>query len=68
MELNETLSYTEQPVRILDTKVRSTRRKDITMVKILWANHEREAATWETETFMREKYPHLFQVSKVTGT
>ncbi|XP_057535205.1 uncharacterized protein LOC130813392 [Amaranthus tricolor] len=67
VELDQTLSYMEQPVCILDTKVRSTRRKDITMVKVLWANHECEAATWETETFMREKYPHLFQVSKVTG-
>ncbi|XP_057520882.1 uncharacterized protein LOC130801133 [Amaranthus tricolor] len=68
VELDETLSYSEQPVHILDTKVRSTRRKDIIMVKVLWENHERKAATWETKTFMREKYPHLFQVSKVTGT
>ena len=68
MELDENLSYTEQLVRVLDTKVRNTRRKDITIVKVLWANHERKAATWETKTFIREKYPHLFQVSKVTGT
>ena len=55
-ELETNLSYEEQPIRILDTKVRSTRRKDVTMVKVLWANHEREVATWETESAMREKY------------
>src|SRR5688572_28580073 len=68
LELNTTLSYVEQSIHILDTKFRSTRRKDITVVKVLWANHEREAATWETKTSMREKYPHLFKVSKVKRT
>ncbi|XP_057546001.1 uncharacterized protein LOC130824992 [Amaranthus tricolor] len=48
LDLDTSLSYSEQPVRILDTKVRITRRKDIFMVKVLWSNHEREAATWET--------------------
>jgi hypothetical protein len=67
LELDSTLTYEEKPVRILVTKVRSTRRKDITMVKVLWSNHEREAATWETESSMREKYPFLFQVSKFRG-
>ena len=36
------------------------------MGKVLWANHEREATTWETEISMREMYQQLFQVSKVT--
>ncbi|XP_057543933.1 uncharacterized protein LOC130823332 [Amaranthus tricolor] len=62
-----TFSYVEQPVHILSTKVRSTRRNDINMLKVLWANHEREVTTYETELSMREKYPHLFQVSKSYG-
>ncbi|XP_057540637.1 uncharacterized protein LOC130818482 [Amaranthus tricolor] len=61
LDLDTSLSYSEQPVRIFDTKVRSTRRKDISMVKVLWSNHEHEAATWETEGSLRAKYPHLFQ-------
>ncbi|XP_057545924.1 uncharacterized protein LOC130824918 [Amaranthus tricolor] len=40
--------------------VRSTRRRDITMVKVLWSNHRSQEATWETEDSMRGKYPHLF--------
>ncbi|XP_057517943.1 uncharacterized protein LOC130798862 [Amaranthus tricolor] len=68
LDLDISLSYPEQPVRILDKNVRSTRRKDISMVKFLWSNHEHEAATWETEDSMRAKYPHLFQFNSVTGT
>ncbi|XP_057520849.1 uncharacterized protein LOC130801106 [Amaranthus tricolor] len=60
LDLDENLSYEEKPIKILDSKVRSTRRKDIKMVKVLWANQRRQEATWETEDSMREKYPHLF--------
>ena len=52
-DLDENLSYEEQPIRILDRKVRSTRRKDITMVKVLWSDHRSQEATWETEDSMR---------------
>ncbi|XP_057526345.1 uncharacterized protein LOC130805581 [Amaranthus tricolor] len=68
LELDESLTYEEQLVRILDAKVHSTRRKDITMVKVLWSNHRSQEATWETEYSMREQYPHFFsQVSKLRG-
>ena len=56
---------TELHVRILDTKVRSTQRKDITMVKVLWANNEHEAATWETKTSMRTRT--YFRLLKLRG-
>ncbi|XP_057540619.1 uncharacterized protein LOC130818465 [Amaranthus tricolor] len=45
LELDESLTYEEQPVRILDKKVRSTRRNDITMVMVLWSNHRSQEAT-----------------------
>ncbi|XP_057538063.1 uncharacterized protein LOC130815591 [Amaranthus tricolor] len=35
LDLDTSLSYSEKPIRILDTKFRSTRRKDISMVKVL---------------------------------
>ncbi|CAH9102832.1 unnamed protein product, partial [Cuscuta epithymum] len=49
VELDETLTYEERPIQILDTKTRETRRKAIKMVKVLWSNHLAENATWETE-------------------
>ena len=36
------------------------RTKVIPLAKVLWKNHEREAATWEPEAQMRHKYHQLF--------
>lgn len=67
LELDETLTYEERPVKVLDRKVRSTRNKDVKIVKVLWSNHKTEEATWEAEEEMRKKYPDLFiEVSRVT--
>ena len=32
----------------------------IPLVKVMWKNHEREAATWELEAPMHHQYPQLF--------
>ncbi|XP_027082175.1 uncharacterized protein [Coffea arabica] len=58
--LDETLTYEEQPVQILDRKVKELRNKQIPLVKILWRNHDMEEATWEVEEDMQKKYPSLF--------
>lgn len=59
------MTYEERPVKILDHKVRSTRNKDVKIVKVLWSNHKTEEATWEAEDEMRRKFPELFiEVSK----
>jgi hypothetical protein len=61
VELDPSMSYQEHPVEILDTKTRKTRNRETKLVKVLWTNHQTEEATWETESEMREKYPHLFE-------
>jgi hypothetical protein len=53
IEIEPDLSYTEQPIQILDTKERVTRRKKINMYKILWDHHIEEEATWETESYLQ---------------
>ena len=60
VELEENLSYVEQPVQILDRKEQVLRTKTIPMVKVLWRSQAVEEATWETEESMRERYPYLF--------
>ncbi|XP_074293340.1 uncharacterized protein LOC141620338 [Silene latifolia] len=60
IELDETMIYEENTVKILDTKVRKTRRGETHMVKVLWNNNNIEEATWEVESAMRDKYPNLF--------
>ena len=60
IEVDETMTYEETPVKILDSKVRTTRRGEIKMVKVLWNNNNVEEATWEVESLMQQKSPHLF--------
>jgi len=55
------MSYTEEPVQILDRKEKQLRSKIIPLVKVLWRNQHIEEATWELEEEMRKNYPHLFQ-------
>ena len=60
MELNEDLTFEEEPIAIVDFQVRQLRSKVIPMVKVLWRNNNVEEHTWETETEMRTSYPYLF--------
>jgi hypothetical protein len=66
IEIEPDLSYTEQPIQILDTKERVTRRKKIKMYKILWDHHTEEEAAWETESYLQQNFrtflPTNFQI------
>jgi hypothetical protein len=61
LDVQETLEYLEYPVRILDWAERSTGSTTTRFCKVLWSNHSEHEATWEKESVMREKYPHLFE-------
>jgi hypothetical protein len=56
------LSLVEHPIRILDTKERKTRRKSMTMYKVLWSHHTEEEAKWETEHYLNTHYPGFLHV------
>ncbi|XP_022961439.1 uncharacterized protein K02A2.6-like [Cucurbita moschata] len=58
--LREDLSYKEEPIGIVATKIQKLRNKEISLVKVLWNNHPVEEATWELESEMRAKYLVLF--------
>ncbi|XP_027156086.1 uncharacterized protein LOC113756729, partial [Coffea eugenioides] len=60
IEIDESLTYEEKPVQLLDRKVKELRNKQIPLVKILWKNHGVKEATWEVEEEMQRKYPELF--------
>ena len=60
LEIQPDLSYVEQPVEILDRKEKALRNKIVPLVKVLWRNPRVEEATWELESEMLNKYPHLF--------
>ena len=58
IQVREDLTYEALPVRIEDRKVKQLRRKDITLVKVVWSDVEGDV-TWELESKIREQYPHL---------
>ncbi|KAL4018270.1 hypothetical protein IC575_021861 [Cucumis melo] len=61
LEIDENLSYVEQPIEVLAREVKTLRNKEIPLVKVLWRNHRVEEATWEREDDMRSRYPELFE-------
>jgi hypothetical protein len=54
------LTYTEYPIKILDTLTRVTRNKVIKMYKVQWSHHGEDEATWEREEELHIDFPHLF--------
>ena len=63
IEIETDLSYTEYPIRVLDTKERSTRREKVKIYKIQWNHHTEEEATWETETYLQRNFPDFLRTS-----
>ncbi|TYJ99715.1 pol protein [Cucumis melo var. makuwa] len=61
LQINENLSYEEQPVEILAREVKMLHNRGIALVKVIWRNHEVEEATWEREEDMRAQYPEVFE-------
>ncbi|XP_021759106.1 uncharacterized protein LOC110724000 [Chenopodium quinoa] len=66
IKLDQSLSNEEIPVKILDSKVRSTRNNNVKIEKVIWSNYEYEEAIWEAEDEIKKKYPELFQKPKTT--
>jgi hypothetical protein len=54
--LEPDLTYSEQLVRVLDQKDRTTRRKTLKFYKIQWNQHSEDEATWETQDFLERNF------------
>ncbi|WVZ97023.1 hypothetical protein U9M48_042590 [Paspalum notatum var. saurae] len=57
VQIEPDLTYEARPIKILDQKQRSTRRNTVNFYKVQWSDHSEEEATWETEEYLRTKYP-----------
>ncbi|WVZ89427.1 hypothetical protein U9M48_035838 [Paspalum notatum var. saurae] len=57
IQIQPDITYEEKPIKVLDQKQRSTRRRTIDFYKVQWSNHSEEEATWKQEEFLRTKYP-----------
>ncbi|KZV28037.1 hypothetical protein F511_29825 [Dorcoceras hygrometricum] len=60
LKLAPDLTYEERPVGILQRQERILRNRVNSMIKVKWANHTEQEATWETEADLRNLYPELF--------
>jgi hypothetical protein len=60
LDLGGDLTYSERPIKILDSAERVTRSKVIKMCKVQWSHHAEDEATWEHEEELRADYPELF--------
>ncbi|XP_020702914.1 uncharacterized protein LOC110114392 [Dendrobium catenatum] len=60
IEIQENLSYKEEPELILAYDVRKLRSKQIPVVKVQWKHRTAREVTWEKESDMRKSYPYLF--------
>jgi hypothetical protein len=60
LELWEDLTYTEQPIKILETTKRVTYSQIIWMCKVHWSHHTEDEATWELKEELESDYPDLF--------
>ena len=63
IEIEPDLSYAEYPIKILETKERSTRRDKVKMYKIQWNHHTEEEATWETQNFLQGNFPDFLKTN-----
>ena len=61
IEISNNLSYMEEPVSIVDYKVKQLRNREIPIVKVIWRNHSTEEATWETEHYLNTNYLGFLQ-------
>ncbi|KAF5451789.1 hypothetical protein F2P56_026861 [Juglans regia] len=59
LQLQENLTYTEEPMRIIERKEQMLWNRTIPLVKVVWNNHTISEASWELEEEMQVKYPQL---------
>jgi hypothetical protein len=60
LSVQDDLTYTEYPIKILDTLTRVIRNKVIKMCKVQWSHYGEDEATWEREEEFHIDFPHLF--------
>jgi hypothetical protein len=53
------LTYLGHPIRVLDQKVRITRKKTLKFYKVQRNQHTEDEATWETQDFLEKIFPRF---------
>jgi hypothetical protein len=57
LSVQDDLTYTEYPIKIIDTLTRVTRSKVIKMCKVQWSHHGEDEATWKEKKSCEYIFP-----------
>ncbi|GKF02229.1 putative reverse transcriptase domain-containing protein, partial [Tanacetum coccineum] len=60
LHFDDKLHIVEEPVKIMDRKVKQLRQSHVPIVKVRWNSRRGLEFIWEREDQFRKKYPHLF--------
>ncbi|XP_019056643.1 PREDICTED: uncharacterized protein LOC109116163 [Tarenaya hassleriana] len=60
LEFTNATHFRDEPLQIMDRKVKKLRTKEVPLVKVLWRSQGVSDMTWEPEEEMRSNYPYLF--------
>nr|GFD41275.1 putative reverse transcriptase domain-containing protein [Tanacetum cinerariifolium] len=60
LHFDDKLHFVEEPVEIVDRKVKWLKRSCIPLVKVRWNSKRGPVFTWEREDQFLKKYTHLF--------
>nr|GFB73113.1 putative reverse transcriptase domain-containing protein [Tanacetum cinerariifolium] len=60
IQVEDKLNFIEEPVEIMDRKVKRLKQSRILIVKVRWNSRRGLEFTWEREDEMQKKYPYLF--------
>ncbi|GJY73108.1 putative reverse transcriptase domain-containing protein, partial [Tanacetum coccineum] len=60
LHIDDKLYFVEEPVKIMDRKVKRLRQSRVLTVKVRWNSKRGPEFIWEHEDHVQKKYPHLF--------
>ncbi|GJY59468.1 hypothetical protein Tco_0459360 [Tanacetum coccineum] len=60
IHIDDKLCFVEEPVGIMDHKVKLLKRNRIPIIKVRWNSRRGPEFTWEREDQFQKKYPYLF--------
>ncbi|GJR84736.1 putative reverse transcriptase domain-containing protein [Tanacetum coccineum] len=60
IHIDDKLHFVEEPVEIMDRKVKRLKQNRIPIIKVRWNSRRGPEFTWESEDQFQKKYPHLF--------
>ena len=58
LNVQNDLTYTEYPTKIIDIAERITRSKVVKMCKVQWSHHLEDEATWRREDELKAEFPN----------